>query len=90
MKSRYGSDDGDHSCIPYAGFGYANQTVECSEHWRTTNTGEEYVQFWDYFRPSAFVNGFPIGRTYDLHVNLHASGLLTFWNGGTKTGDNTP
>jgi len=46
-----------------------------------------YYQYWMRWNVAMLWRGFPLRFHYDVHVNLHGSGRLTYWVGAAKTGD---
>ena len=62
----------------------------CSEQFRFTDADTPYVQFWDYWKVGIVWSGLPLSAHYNMHVNLHASGRLTFWFDDDKVGDDVP
>jgi hypothetical protein len=78
-SDRRGTDPGNHLC-------YADRSVlfdvtidNCWENWMTDDSGHEYTQMWDEFTISALLHGVPVWRQVQIHANVHANGLVTFW-----------
>jgi hypothetical protein len=83
----HGTDPGYHDCFGDRGALIDVDVEVCSERWKTAGDGEEYVQMWDYFMASALVSGVPLSNDQDIHTNVHAGGLVTFWLGDQKQGE---
>jgi hypothetical protein len=45
-----------------------------------------YLQYWLRFAVGFAFEGLPFGSDYNIHVNLHADGYITWWFGSEKKG----
>jgi hypothetical protein len=72
---------GDHDCfVEHEKWGFAVTVDNCYDRTRYTDADTPYVQFWCRFSVAPVWDGFRFLSTrYNVHVNLHASGRLTFW-----------
>jgi hypothetical protein len=85
-----GGPVGDHSCYATHEIGFDVSLESCSEKFRFTDANTPYIQFWDYWKVGIIWARFPLSTHYNMHVNLHASGRLTFWFDDDKLGDDLP
>lgn len=84
-----GGPDGFHSCFPTSEIGYDVTISTCDEHYQDPGGMTPYYQYWMRWNVAfgwGAIN--PIKFTYNVHMNLHGSGRVTYWVGDTKTGDN--
>jgi hypothetical protein len=79
IKADHGSDDGYHRCgIETQMPGFSVNNTDCSENSKYMPSGTEYIQFWDYFEIAPVCKWcFP--THYDMHVNIHENGYVSFW-----------
>jgi len=81
IASNHGVEDsGYHRCGIETQFpGFSVNNTDCSENSKKMpGTGTEYIQFWDYFEIAAVCKWcFP--THYNMHVNIHESGHISFW-----------
>jgi hypothetical protein len=76
---------GDHDCFKIHQFpGFDVGVNGCYARGRETDIGTPYIQYWCRFEVATLWRGFGIAVQYNMHVNLHASGRLTFWWGDHK------
>lgn len=71
---------GDHSCFKRHALGFDVGVDSCYERLRYTSANTPYFQYWCRFSVAPIWRSIPLISTlYNMHVNLHASGRLTFW-----------
>lgn len=80
IKASHGhDDDGYHHCgIETQMPGFSVNNTKCDENSKYMDSGTEYIQFWDYFEIAPVCKWcFP--THYNMHVNIHESGYISFW-----------
>ncbi len=80
IAANHGHDDsGYHRCgIEQQAPGFSVNNTECSENSKYMPSGTEYIQFWDYFEVAPVCKWcFP--THFDMHVNVHENGYVSFW-----------
>ncbi len=85
-----GRYSGYHRCGISSGIGYDVYSTGCHYNSKWLDTGNEYVQFWDYFTVSFGWRGLPFRFPYNMHTNLHVNGKLTFWRLSHRDGESNP
>jgi hypothetical protein len=83
-----GGPSGFHDCFPISEVGYDVTIENCGEHFKDPGGMTPYYQYWMRWNVAfgwGAIN--PIKFHYNVHVNLHGSGRLTYWIDDTKTGD---
>ncbi|MGH3498484.1 MAG: hypothetical protein ACRDP1_13570 [Nocardioidaceae bacterium] len=74
--SRFRGYRGSHHCSEGYGHGYDITVQECSVERRVLATGHPVLTHWDRFKVSAFVHGFPVWATYQIHANAYPDGTI--------------
>lgn len=86
-----GGRSGYHECFPTSEILFDVTEEECAEHFQDPGGMTPYYQYWYRFNVAAAWGAInPVRFHYNVHVNLHGSGRLTFWFDDDKKGDDLP
>jgi hypothetical protein len=77
---------GYHRCGLDREVGFVVETEECAENYKYMPSGTEYIQFWDFFTVKPLTSVIMPAIHYDMHVNVHESGTISFWFYDKKEG----
>lgn len=87
IEPKRGTGSGYHECTTLTERGY-DITHTCSEHqqyYQEPGGGTHpYIQYYDYFDVAVVTKYVPFHAHYNIHINLHSTGTISYWYGDEK------